>query len=126
MSVATWFVFVLGAGLGAPLRFLVDAEVEHRSTHPRPHGTLVVNAAGSLVLGVVTALALRGEVSDGALTVIGVGFCGALTTFSTFAVETVRLLEDGAVDHAFKNAVLHATIAIGAAAIGYAVVLNVA
>ena len=126
MTAATWLLFALGAGVGAPLRFLIDAAVESRGTHPRPHGTLVVNAAGSLLLGVITGLTLRGHISTDAGTVIGVGFCGALTTFSTFAVETVRLLENGEVDHALENVALHATITTGLAAVGYAIVLNLA
>ncbi len=126
MTAGTWLAFALGAGLGAPMRFLIDAAVENRHQHPRPHGTLVVNALGSLILGVVTGLTLRGQISGDVDTVIGTGFCGALTTFSTFAVETVRLLEEGAVEEAVKNVALHASIAIGFAALGYAIVLNVA
>jgi CrcB protein len=125
MRAATWLAFAFGAGLGAPIRFLVDAAVERGSTHRRPHGTLVVNGAGSLLLGVITGLTLRGHVSADVETIVGVGFCGALTTFSTFAVETIRLLEHGDVEHALKNTALHAAIAIGLAAVGYAIVLNV-
>ena len=128
MTAATWLMFALGAALGAPIRFLIDAAVEQRSTHRRPHGTLVVNGVGSLVLGVITGVTMRGDVSSDVTAdvdmIIGVGFCGALTTFSTFAVETVRLLEDGEIDHAIKNVALHATVAIGLAAAGYAFVLN--
>lgn len=124
MTAMTWLAFALGAGLGAPLRFLVDAAVESRHSGGRPRGTLLVNAAGSLLLGVITALALRGQVSDDVATIVGTGFCGALTTFSTFAVETVRLLEEGAFEDATKHIALNASIAIGLAAVGYVVVLN--
>jgi CrcB protein len=124
MTVSTWLAFALGAGLGAPLRFLIDAFVENRNGSVRPRGTLVVNAAGSLLLGVVTALTLRDHISGDAEIIIGIGFCGALTTFSTFAVETVRLIEEGAVEEALRNVALHASVALGLAAAGYAVVLN--
>jgi CrcB protein len=124
MTVSTWLAFALGAGLGAPLRFLIDAAVENRNNSSRPRGTLVVNAAGSLLLGVITGLTLRDHIFGDAEIIIGTGFCAALTTFSTFAVETVRLIEEGAIEDALKNVALHASIAIGAAALGYAVVLN--
>ncbi len=124
MSVSTWLAFALGAGLGAPLRFLIDAAIERRHESVRPRGTLVVNGAGSLLVGVVTALTLRDHISSDAGIIVGVGFCGALTTFSTFAVETVRLIEEGAVEEALRNVALHASVAIGLAAAGYAVVLN--
>lgn len=124
MTVTTWLAFALGAGLGAPIRFLVDAAVENRHDNVRPRGTLLVNAVGSLVLGVITGLTLRGHISSDVATIVGTGFCGALTTFSTFAVETVRLLEEGLVGDAFKNVALHASIASGLAALGYAIVLN--
>jgi CrcB protein len=93
---------VLGAMVGAPLRYLTDLLVQSRHDTVFPWGTLTVNAAGSLVLGSVA-----GAVSGGApawlLTVAGTGFCGALTTFSTFGFETVRLVEDGSVLEAILN-----------------------
>ncbi len=123
MNVATWLAFALGAGIGAPLRFLVDGAVEYGNGIVRHRGTLAVNAAGSLLLGVITALTLRDQVPTDVDTIIGVGFCGALTTFSTFAVETVRLIEAGEIEHAVKNVALNTVVAIGLAAVGYAVVL---
>lgn len=125
MTISTWLAFSLGAGLGAPLRFLVGAAVEHRDGGARPHGTLVVNAVGSLLLGVITGLTLGDHVSGEVDIVVGTGFCGALTTFSTFALENVRLLEAGHVDEALKNVALHASIAVALAAVGYGMVLNV-
>lgn len=125
MTIGTWLAFAVGAGFGAPLRFVIDAAVQERNDGTRPNGTLVVNGIGSLILGIVTALASNGTVSGDAATVIGTGFCGALTTFSTFAVETVRLIEAGAVEHALRHVALHASVAIGLAAIGFAMVSSV-
>lgn len=125
MTWMTWLAFASGAAIGAPLRFLLDDLVEVRHDAARPYGTLVVNALGSLILGAVAALALRGRITSDVETVIGVGFTGALTTFSTFAVETVRLVEAGAMEEAVKNVALHASVSIGLAAVGYVGVLTV-
>ena len=71
---------VLGAALGAPLRFAVGHLLDGRL----PWGTVLVNVAGSFALGLFSGLALSG----GVLAFLGVGFCGALTTYSAFAVQT--------------------------------------
>ena len=123
MTGVTWLAFALGAGLGAPLRFTIAGAVEYGDGSIRHRGTLAVNSLGSLLLGVITALTMSGRVPSEIGTIVGSGFCGALTTFSTFAVETVRLLEVGEIEHALKTIALNTSIAIGLATIGYAVVL---
>jgi CrcB protein len=106
----TALLVVVGAMVGAPLRYLTDLLVQSRHDTVFPWGTLTVNAVGSLILG-----AVAGAVSGGAptwlLTLAGTGFCGALTTFSTFGFETVRLVEDGSVLEAFLN--LAASLLLG-------------
>jgi CrcB protein len=79
----------------APTRYLVDGAVQRRARTSSPLGTFVVNATGSFVLGVVSGLALHHGLSRTGTLVVGTGFCGAYTTFSTFTFETVRLLEQG-------------------------------
>jgi fluoride exporter len=79
----------LGAAVGAPLRYLTDRAVQVRHRTVFPWGTWVVNVLGSFVLGVVA-----GSASDPVvLALVGTGFCGALSTYSTFGYETVRLLQ---------------------------------
>lgn len=85
----------LGAAVGAPGRWLVDRAVQRRHTGPMPWGTLTVNLVGSLVLGVVLGWSGAPGRGDGVALLVGTGFCGAFTTFSTFAVESVRLLDEG-------------------------------
>jgi fluoride exporter len=121
-TVPAWTVGVLlvflGGALGAPARYLTDRFVQSRVDSVFPWGTLAVNVVGSLVLGAV----LRAStVLHPDLTVlIGTGFCGALTTFSSFGFETMRLLEEGSVLDAGLNAVGSVVLAVLAAAAGFA------
>jgi fluoride exporter len=114
----TPLLVVAGAVLGAPLRYVVDLVVQSRHDSVFPWGTLLVNVLGSLLLGVV-----GGAVSGGAptwlLTVAGTGFCGGLTTFSTFGLESVRLVEDGSWFEAFANVALSLVLGLVACTGGW-------
>lgn len=106
---------ILGAVVGAPLRYLTDQAVQSRHDSVFPWGTLVVNVVGSLVIGLVAGAA----VPAWALTLITTGFCGALTTFSTFGYETVRLLEDGSYAAGLANVVANLAVGLGACSLGW-------
>ena len=108
-----------GAALGAPARYLTDLLVQSRHDSVMPWGTLTVNAAGSLILG-CTAAAVTAGAPGWVLTVVGTGFCGALTTFSTFGFETVRLVEEGSVLEALGNVLLSLLIGLAACFGGWA------
>ena len=114
MTLGTWAAFLAAAAVGAPVRYLVDRFIGERVAGVFPWGTLAVNASGSLLAGFVAGLGLYHSLPSAPATVAGAGFCGAYTTFSTFAFETVRLLEEGAVDAALGN--VAATVVSGAAA----------
>jgi CrcB protein len=111
---------LVGGAVGAPLRYLADLLIQSRHDSLLPWGTFTVNVAGSAVLGVVSALAATGATPGWVLTLVGTGFCGALTTFSTFGFETVRLIEDGAFTEALLNAGLGLLVGMAAAAGGWA------
>ncbi len=113
----TLLLVLLGGAVGAPLRYLTDQAVNARHASVFPFGTLTVNAAGSLLLGLVAGLASVHDVPAWVLALVGTGFCGALTTFSTFGYETVRLLEDGS----FVEAALNVVVSLG---VGLAAVLS--
>jgi fluoride exporter len=75
-----------GAAAGAALRFWVGHHLDDRT----PWGTLIVNAAGSFVLG----LLIGAEVSTAAMALLGTGWCGGLTTYSAFSVQARDLVRD--------------------------------
>ncbi|MDG4800523.1 CrcB family protein [Micromonospora sp. WMMD980] len=114
----TVLLIVLGAALGAPLRYLTDRAVQARHDSAFPWGTLTVNVAGSLLLGAVLAAS-----ADPATTaLVGTGFCGALTTWSTLSYETLRLARSGPRPYAYANVLVSAVAGLGAAFLGYALV----
>ncbi len=85
-----------------------------------PWGTLVVNAAGCFVIGLVAALAQTAKISNDARTVIAAGFLGALTTWSSFAWESLAMAKDGAWGLAAVNVAAQLVLGLGLAAGGYA------
>ncbi|MEV4490763.1 fluoride efflux transporter CrcB [Micromonospora coxensis] len=113
----TVLLVALGAALGAPLRYLVDRAVQARHGATFPRGTLTVNVVGSLLLGVLVAIPAGPAVTA----LLGTGFCGAFTTWSTFGYETVRLARTGERRRALANVLLGVAGGLGAAALGYAV-----
>jgi len=116
------FVLVcLGAAVGAPARYLTDRAVQARHDTVMPWGTMTVNIAGSLVLGALTGLAQVHDLPQGVMLALGTGFCGALTTYSTFSHETLRLHQNGARLHATFNVVISLTAGLGAALVGLAI-----
>ena len=95
MSLAAWLAFLAGGAVGAPSRYLLDGYIQSNTDGAYPWGTFTINAAGSFMLGVLTGLALKHGLSPTTKIVLGTGFCGAFTTFSTFSVETDLLIKDG-------------------------------
>lgn len=110
----------LAGGVGAALRLVVDGAVKARVRTALPVGTLLINVAGSLVLGFVTELALAGVVADVWRLVIGTGLCGGFTTFSTASFETVRLVQERRYALGAMNAVGMLVLAVGAGLLGIA------
>jgi CrcB protein len=107
----TAVLVALGAGLGATLRFWVAHHLDGRF----PHGTLLVNVAGSFVLGLLVGAAA----SPDALTLLGTGFCGGLTTYSAFAVQTRDQARTGGAVPGTTYAALSIGLALAACALGF-------
>ena len=106
-----WLLVVAGAMVGAPLRYLTDRAVQARHDSVFPWGTFVVNVAGCVILGLLTGAATAGAGGSRLQLLLGTGLCGALTTYSTFSYETLRLAQDGARSYAVLNAA--ASVAAG-------------
>jgi CrcB protein len=118
----TVVLVALAAAVGAPLRYLTDRAVQSRHDSVFPWGTLIVNVVGSLLLGALVAAGQAGHVPAVVVTVVGVGFCGALTTYSAFAYETVRLARSGSALSACLNAGISLCAGLGAAFLAFGVV----
>jgi fluoride exporter len=111
---------LLGGAIGAPLRYLTDLVVQSRHDSVFPWGTFTVNVVGSFVLGVTVGLVNELGLTTWVIALVGTGICGALTTFSTFGYETVRLLEEGSVLAAVTNSLASLVVAFAACAGGWA------
>jgi CrcB protein len=116
----TSLAFLVAAGIGAPARYLLDGWVQDRARGAFPWGTLVVNVTGCLALGVLAGLGLHHDLDRDVATVLGTGALGAYTTFSTFTFETVRLVEEGAVNEAVRNVAATSLVGLAAASAGLA------
>lgn len=117
----TALLVALGAMVGAPLRYLTDRAISARHDEVFPWGTFGVNVAGSFLLGALyQGLSVHG-LPPAAMTLLGTGFCGALTTYSTFGYETVRLVSEGSRFYAVANVVASIVAGLGAAFTGAAV-----
>jgi len=115
----TVLMVALGAAVGAPLRYLTDRFVQAAHASRFPFGTMTVNLVASLLLGFVTALAAAGNVGRPVVALLATGFCGALSTYSTYAFETLRELEAGRWRVAVANVVVSVAVGLGAAALGW-------
>ncbi|MFF7871439.1 fluoride efflux transporter CrcB [Streptomyces qaidamensis] len=109
-----WLLVVCGAMVGAPLRYLTDRAVQARHDSVFPWGTFTVNVTGCLVLGLLTGAAAHLQL------LLGTGLCGALTTYSTFSYETLRLAETGARLQAALNVGVSVAAGLAAAFAGAA------
>jgi CrcB protein len=118
VSTPAWAAFAVACSLGAVARYLVDGWVQGRVAQAFPWGIWVVNVSGSLLLGILVGLNQHAHLGGVPLTIAGTGFCGAYTTFSTLAVQTVELAEEGRSSNAVLNALGSLLSGLVAAAAG--------
>lgn len=114
----TLLALALAGGLGAVARFVVDGAARERWGTRFPYGVLAVNVSGSLLLGLVAGLVLFAGAPGELRLVVGAGFCGGYTTFSTTSVDTVRLVQQGAFAAATANALGTLVLSLLAGAAG--------
>ena len=95
-GLALYFFIAAGGATGACLRYFITTSVDSLFGKHMPFGTLTVNVVGSFALALLYGFIERHDLSDSPYrALIGVGLLGAFTTFSTFSVETLTLLENG-------------------------------
>jgi CrcB protein len=114
MSAPIWLAFLVASGAGAVVRYVVDRRVG------TPRGTLAVNVSGSFVLGLVTGFGLYHGLTSDVRFIAGTGFCGAFTTFSTFSLEVLLLVDRGRAPEAARYVAASVLGGLGAAAVGLA------
>lgn len=114
MSAWTWLGVAVLGGVGANARFFVHTLVAARAGSELPLGTLVVNASGSLLLGVLAGVSLSGD----ALVLAGTATIGSYTTFSTWMLETELLAGNGRRTAALLNVLVSVALGVGAVALG--------
>lgn len=118
----TYALIAIGGASGALARFVLDTWVSDRVAGVFPWGTLVVNVSGSFALGLLYALTVeRGVLPPEARAALMIGFLGAYTTFSTFMLESLRLLEEGAHVAALVNVAGSVAMGFGAVVVGMAI-----
>lgn len=119
-SVPKVLLISLGAVVGANARYWLGVWVTRGETVTFPWTTLAINVAGSIILGLAVAWAAHSaNVADTVILLLGVGFCGSFTTFSTFGFETFSLLNSGAIGSAAAYVGISLGGSIGGSAAGY-------
>lgn len=111
-------LIALAGGMGAASRFVIDGLLRTVVGRIFPWSTIIINISGSLLLGVVTGIALHHASTDIKL-IWGTGFCGGYTTFSTASYETVRLIEERRYVASLGYAVVSFVLAVSFFAIGF-------
>ncbi|OJX70210.1 MAG: chromosome condensation protein CrcB [Micrococcales bacterium 73-13] len=94
MTPLAFLVLALAGGLGAACRLLLDGVVRSRARGALPIGTILINLSGSFLLGLIAGLTAAAALPEEVHLVVGAGFLGGYTTFSTASFETVRLLQE--------------------------------
>lgn len=122
MSVVLFLAVAFAGGLGAATRFVVDGALRAARAWSLPWATFIINVSGSALLGAVTALAVATILPEQWRLIVGTGFLGGYTTFSTASVETVRLAQQGRWGAALGNGLGMLLAGVAAAAAGYGVV----
>ena len=124
MNLPTPLLVFFGGGLGAVCRWLVTVTAGARLGEAFPYGTLIANATGSLLMGALTALLLGVNAKDPATgenlrLLLGVGFLGGFTTFSSFSMETLKLLQGQGAGAALANIAANLLIGLACVACGW-------
>jgi CrcB protein len=121
----TVILLALAGGVGAAVRFMVDGLIRQRFKTALPWGTILINVTGSLVLGFLAGMVMRGHAPESVFLILGTGFLGGYTTFSTASLETIRLIQSGRTGLALINGLgsMAASVLSAAAGVGISLLL---
>lgn len=119
MTPLVFAALAAAGGLGAAARFAVDGVVGSRLRTIFPLATFIINVSGSLALGLLTSLAAGHLISQDWALILGSGFLGGYTTFSTASYETVRLMGEKRYFASLANALGSLIATVGAAGLGF-------
>lgn len=96
MNFKSFLLVGIGGAAGSMLRYGVGATVSRYVAGPFPAGTFSINVIGSLIIGILFGLVARNQwLQEGGMLLLASGFCGGFTTFSTFALENVNMMQKG-------------------------------
>ena len=127
MSFTTCILVMIGGALGTLARYVVSV-LALPISRDLPWGTILINVAGSFVIGFFGTLTLahgRFPVSENIRLFVMIGLCGGFTTFSSFSLQTLDLLRSGAVLRASINIVASLLLCIGSVAVGHTIAAHV-
>ena len=115
------YVYIIAGGaVGSLLRFLIADFISGKNTTALPIGTFSVNIIGSLLIGFLFGFfSLNGELDDKLKFLVFIGFLGGFTTFSSFALENIKLINEGLITTSLFYILLSNVIGIGLAFTGY-------
>ena len=119
MSLQTILAIGSGGFVGAVLRSYLNGVISHKFPHDLPFGTLGVNLIGSFIMGVLIAYFMQVSINVHLKSFLTTGILGALTTYSTFAIESFLLLEGGSFFLALLNISLNVFGTVFMAGFGY-------
>ena len=114
-----YFMVAIGGALGSVARFWISTVVSNRITETFPLGTLVVNVTGSFLIGLLAAMSRSNGMSNTTRTFLMVGVCGGYTTFSSFSLQNLQLLQNGNLYYAGLNTALSLVLCMVAVWIGF-------
>jgi CrcB protein len=119
-------LIALGGAAGSVLRYLLGGRAQHFAPHGFPLGTLFVNVAGCFLVGMLVRQFMNIQTHNHLRALLVVGFCGGFTTFSTFSMETVGLIEGGEYSRAMGYIALSLTLCLTATFAGMTVMRLIA
>ncbi|KQZ08297.1 fluoride efflux transporter CrcB [Agromyces fucosus] len=118
MTLPLFLLVVVAGGLGAGVRFVVDGVIRSRVRTAFPWATTIINVSGSFALGLVVGATLANLLAPEFAIVLGTGFLGGYTTFSTASYETVQLIRQRRVAASLVSGVLMLVSSVAAAGLG--------